>query len=390
LIESIEKIEASQPVKVVLVTASMQGGGAERVLSDMSNYWAKRGLQVTLATWSGPEIDDFYPVDSAVDRVWLDVPAPNTSMIAKARSNVMRISKLRSILRQSDQSVVLSFIDWSNVLTILAATGLPIRTVVSERVHAAYFPQLSWQWKLLRKLLYRRADVVVAQTDDVARWVEEHCKSRSCTIPNPLRELPLLDNEREPFILSVGRLYRQKGFDILLRAFANVQHDFSEWKVVIVGSGPELESLLSLRRELDLTSRVTFVKPVKDVESLMSRAGLVVQPSRFEGFPNVVLEAMGMGAAVISADCPSGPAEIIEDGTNGRLVPVDDVAALSTVMSKCMETPELRKRLGDNATKVRERYRQSKIMRLWERCLLPECREAMGDGENARGIHSET
>ncbi len=103
----------------------------------------------------------------------------------------------------------------------------------------------------------------------------------------------------------------------------------------------------------------------------MSRAGLVVQPSRFEGFPNAVLESMGMGAAVISADCPAGPAELIEDGVNGRLVPVDDVFTLSRVMGDLMADPALRARLGREALKVRERFRQESIMARWEALLLP-------------------
>jgi GalNAc-alpha-(1->4)-GalNAc-alpha-(1->3)-diNAcBac-PP-undecaprenol alpha-1,4-N-acetyl-D-galactosaminyltransferase len=110
---------------------------------------------------------------------------------------------------------------------------------------------------------------------------------------------------------------------------------------------------------------------VKDIESWMSRASLVVQPSRFEGFPNVVLEAMGMGAAVICADCRSGPAEIISDGVNGRLVPVEDVATLTEVMSELMRQPEERARLGNEAKKVRQAFRQDLVMTHWEHCLAP-------------------
>jgi glycosyltransferase involved in cell wall biosynthesis len=98
----------------------------------------------------------------------------------------------------------------------------------------------------------------------------------------------------------------------------------------------------------------------------MARAGLVVQPSRFEGFPNVVLEAMGLGAAVISADCPAGPRDLIVDGINGRLVPVEDIDALCTVMRALMADAAARERLGGQARKVRDIYSQEKIMSKWE------------------------
>ena len=372
LTESAAKAEPQREIKVVLVTASLQGGGAERVLSDMANHWAQRGWHITFATWSGPGTDDFYALHPAVQRVWLNVPSPNTSGFAKLWSNVMRIRCLRRMLRDRAPTAILSFLDWSNVLTILAATGVGAHTVVSERVHPAYYAQMSRPWKLLRRFFYRRADVVVAQTEDVSRWLEENCRANTCTIPNPLRNLPDLSVQREPFVLSVGRLYPQKGFDVLLRAFAAIRRDFCDWKVKIVGAGPELGTLVRLRDELDLAAVVSFLEPVKDVELLMSRAGLVVQPSRFEGFPNVLLESMGMGAPVISTDCPSGPSEIIEDGVNGRLVPVDDVQALSAAMAECLGRPALCARLGEKAKDVRRRFRQDVIMQQWETCLLPQ------------------
>jgi GalNAc-alpha-(1->4)-GalNAc-alpha-(1->3)-diNAcBac-PP-undecaprenol alpha-1,4-N-acetyl-D-galactosaminyltransferase len=120
-----------------------------------------------------------------------------------------------------------------------------------------------------------------------------------------------------------------------------------------------------------LDDRVEFVGQTPDVIDWMSRAGMVVQPSRFEGFPNVVLESMGIGAAVISADCPSGPADLIEDGVNGRLVPVGDVETLAQVMAELMSRPDERTRLGRAATGVRERYRQEAVMARWEACLFP-------------------
>jgi GalNAc-alpha-(1->4)-GalNAc-alpha-(1->3)-diNAcBac-PP-undecaprenol alpha-1,4-N-acetyl-D-galactosaminyltransferase len=127
-----------------------------------------------------------------------------------------------------------------------------------------------------------------------------------------------------------------------------------------------------LRDELNLTGRAEFVGEVRDAELWMARAGLLVHPSRREGFPNVVLEAMGMGTAVICADCRAGPSELIEDGVNGRLVPVDDVDALTRVMSELMTKPDLRRGLGREACKVREAFSQTLIMEKWEACLLPQ------------------
>jgi len=360
---------------VVLVTGSLEGGGAERVMSEMANYWAQRGWRVTLATWSGPNIEDFYSLDPEVSRVWLDVHSPNSSLFAKARSNLARVFRLRRLLRASRPDVILSFIHTSNVLTIVAAAGLPVRVVISERGCAGQVGEeslysLSFSWRALRKLLYARSDAVTALNCESAQWLKKACRVEATVIPPALRPLPEIRVEREDLILGVGRLHAAKGFDLLLKAYARVISDFPNWRLVLIGKGPQRSMLINLCEELNLTRRVEFLDPVRDVHLWMARAGLVVLPSRFEGFGNTVLESLAMGAAVISTNSP-GPASLIEDRTNGRLVPVDDSESLTRVMAELMSQPETRVRLGGAAMNVRKRFRQDRIMRKWEGTLLP-------------------
>ncbi len=361
-----------EPVRaVVMVTGSLEAGGAERVLADMANYWNSKGWRITLATWAGPSSEDFYELDSGVQRIWLDVESSSASLLGKFLAYIRRIRKLRRMLANARPDAVLSFIDTSNVMTLLACMGLALRVVVSERVNGAANASIPWVWRASRTVTYWRANAVIAQTPDAARWIKRLCGVEAVAIPNPLRALPEADGPRESTILAVGRLTHQKGFDLLIQAFAGVTQEFSNWRLVIIGAGPEHSALLSLTEQLNLGDRVEIRPPVKDIELWMSRAGLVVQPSRFEGFPNVILEAMGMGAAVISADCPSGPAEIIVDGVNGRLVPVEDVATLTRVMSELLRRPEERLRLGSEAKKVRQAFHQDFVMKQWENCVMP-------------------
>jgi GalNAc-alpha-(1->4)-GalNAc-alpha-(1->3)-diNAcBac-PP-undecaprenol alpha-1,4-N-acetyl-D-galactosaminyltransferase len=356
---------------VVMVTGSLEAGGAERVLADMANYWNSKGWRITFATWAGRRSEDFYALDPGVQRVWLDVDTANTSALAKPWAYVRRVRKLRRLLANVRPDAVLSFIDMSNVLTLLACIGLRLRVVVSERINGATDPGIPWIWRTLRIATYRLADAVVAQTPDAAGWIARLCGVTALAIPNPLRTLPEFAGAREPVILAVGRLTHQKGFDILIRAFSHIRAEYPNWRLVIIGAGPEHSALVSLSAQLKLGDCVEFRSPVKDIEAWMSRAGLVVQPSRFEGFPNVVLEAMGMGAAVISTDCRSGPSEIIKDRVNGRLVPVDDVAVLTQVMSELLRQPEERARLGSEAKKVRVAFSQDIVKKQWENCLSP-------------------
>ena len=354
------------PLRLLLVTGTLECGGAERQLVDMANYWAGRGVDVSLATWSGPHIRDFYRLDRRIRRVHLDVTPGG-----RLRGNLGRILKLRHLMRNTAPDATLSFLTRSNVPTILAGIGLPLRIVISERVQPAHETDLQFAWRILRRFVYRQAAAIVSQTADAAEWIRANLGAKVLVIPNALRPLPVVTDAREPLVVGIGRLVPQKGFDLLLRAFAQVASAHPEWRVAIAGEGPDRKALERLSAELGVRGRVDFVGHVRDVESLMARASLVVQPSRFEGFPNAVLESMGMGAAVISADCPAGPAELIEDGINGRLVPVEDVEALARAMSQLMSDSTLRLQLGREAKRVRERFRQDEIMAQWEAVLVP-------------------
>ncbi|MEO8464188.1 MAG: glycosyltransferase family 4 protein [Gammaproteobacteria bacterium] len=362
-------LKSEGPKTIVLVIGGLEGGGAERILSDMAVYWTGKGWQVTLATWSGPELADFYPLPSSVHRKWLDVRSSGDSFLARARANFGRILELRRLLVESKPDVVLSFITVSNVLTIIAATGLQVRVVVSERTNPAVHFAVEPFWRALRRLCYRWADEVVVQTKDAAKWVEENCRVKPVVIPNSLRTLPDIRCEREPLIVAVGRLSKEKGFDILLEAFARISADFPGWRLAILGEGTERQTLLDLRDRLGLASQAELSGQSQEVETWMARSGLVVHPSWREGFPNVVLEAMGMGAAVVCTDCDSGPSELINDGINGRLVPVGDVDALARAMSDLMSKPDLRRTFGQEASRVRKHYEQGAIMERWEVCL---------------------
>ena len=359
---------AAVPKRIVFVTGSLGGGGAERQIAELANRFAARGCDVALATWTGPETPDAYALDPRVRRVRLNLAAP------ASRAGVFVflwrcVNGLRDVFRRERPDVVVSFITMMNVLTILASRGLGLRVVVSERVHPELDATVTGVWHVLRALTYRFADVVVSQTRDAAAWIAARFPVRSVVIPNLLRELPSPGPGREPVVLAVGRLAHQKGFDVLLEAFARVAPQSSGWRAEILGEGPELESLRALRDSLGLASCVTFAGFVCDIEERMGRAALVVQPSRFEGFPNVVLEAMGMGAAVISSDCKAGPSDLITDGVDGYLVPVDDAGALAARIGELMRDAALRERLGAAAQRVRARFSATQIIPEWVAAL---------------------
>jgi GalNAc-alpha-(1->4)-GalNAc-alpha-(1->3)-diNAcBac-PP-undecaprenol alpha-1,4-N-acetyl-D-galactosaminyltransferase len=366
-------VEKCADARLLLVIGSLGGGGAERQLSDMANFWADRGADVTLATWSGPEIPDHYALHERVSRVWLC--GQDTRAL---RAGVRGMLRLRQLARTLKPDALLSFIDVSNIYSIVATRGLGVRTVVAERTHPALNRTIGWHWRLLRRLWYAQADVVVAQTEDAARWLRRHCAARVTVIPNSLRDLKLAGGPRETLILGIGRLSAEKGFDVLLRAFAKMAHRFADWRITIIGDGPARDTLVRLRDDLKLSAQVEFCGAVERVEPWLSRAAILVHPSRREGFPNVVLEALGAGMAVVSSDCRAGPAELIKDGINGRLVRVDDVEGFAAAMIELMLDAAKRARFGQEGRRVRQRFSPELIMQKWSACLWPGHASASG------------
>jgi GalNAc-alpha-(1->4)-GalNAc-alpha-(1->3)-diNAcBac-PP-undecaprenol alpha-1,4-N-acetyl-D-galactosaminyltransferase len=358
--------------RLVLVIGSLDCGGAQRALADMANFWTRLDWDVTIATWSGSEIADFYDIDQRIKRVELSTRfAPTmTSRFVALRHLLTRMARLRHLVADKEPDAVLSFMDVSNVLTILASAALGARVVICERTDPSLNHTISRFWKCLRRLTYRWAGAVVAQTGDAARWLNRHCGVRSLVIPNAIRRMPEIDISRTPTILALGRLTNEKGIDTVLRAFALISGKFLDWRLVIAGDGPERAALTSLRKELGLDERVDFVGQVRDVENWLASAGLVVHASRREGFPNVVLEAMAMRAPVICTDCRSGPSDLVQDRINGRLIAVDDVPALAAAITELIENPGLRLRLSSEAGKVRQSYEQNMIMQRWNAVLL--------------------
>ena len=172
-----------------------------------------------------------------------------------------------------------------------------------------------------------------------------------------------------PVILGVGRLTPQKGFDRLVRAFAPVAAAHPEWTLRICGNGPRRVPLRHLVRRLALATRVQRPGAVERIDKEMTRASVYVLSSRFEGFPMVLLEAMSMGLAIVSFDCPTGPRELLDDSRTGLLVPEGDVAALAAAIERVVTDRELRARLGAAAREASRVYAPDRVGARWRELL---------------------
>lgn len=362
-----------------LFISSLGAGGAERAMSELASCLAGAGWHVTLATLTDGQQPDRYPLNPGIRRVYLGNPPPAAGILGKLRANAVRVRTLRRALAEAAPTVVVSFMESNNVLALLAAPPLGLPVVVAERTDPSqHLPNVPAMWRWGRRHLYRRAKAVVAQTRGAADWLVDECNCPVEVIPNALRALPEPLAPREPWIVSAGRLEPVKGYDIVLAAFARVAPELPAWRLLIAGEGRLLDSLQRRASELGIADRVDWLGHRDDVERVLERASVVALASRYEGFPNVLLESLGMGAAVVVTDCRSGPSEMVKDGENGFLVPVDDVDALAGGIRRLAADPALRCRLGTCALAVRTIYAQSTVMARWVALLNTASRRPHG------------
>jgi glycosyltransferase involved in cell wall biosynthesis len=363
-------------MKLLIFIHSLGGGGAERVTANLANHWVGRGWEITVVTLASCSFDA-YELHPDVQRISLNLANESSNIIIGLWRNLRRSMALRQVLRKIHPDIALGMMTAANVQLALATSGLSaVRAIGSERVHP---PQVSlgvpWEW--LRRHFYGRLAAVTALTCESADWLQSHTTTRLMpVIPNavpwPLPEqapklMPTFFRAKQRrLLISVGRLDGQKGFDWLVTAFSILAERHTDWDLVILGEG-ELRGALERQVSASkLETRVFLPGRVGNVGDWYECADLYVMSSRFEGFPNTLVEALAYGLPAVSFDCDTGPRDIIRHEIDGLLVPVGDVTALTAALERLMGNADLRKRFANRAVEARERFSIDRIASMWE------------------------
>jgi len=354
------------------VISSLWGGGAERWTCLLANSWAEQGKEVTLLTIShGAERS--YPVHPAVKVRNLGLLAVANGFFNGLSNNVWRIRVLHRAIRDSRPDIVISIMDQTNILTLLATRTLRAPVIVCEATDPSQH-DISPVWRGLRRLTYGFADTLLCPTSSGLEWFRARIKVRTCAIPclfalpadAPNGDRQHSGNAAPRTLVSMGRLVRQKGFDLLLQAFSQVAGRHPEWALTILGEGPLKNSLQNQVEECHLLERVHFAGSRRDPFPALRAADLFVFSSRSEAFGMALAEAMACGLPVVSFDCPFGPRDIIRDGVDGILVPPGDVSALAAALHRLMGDDQERARLAARAPEVVKRFSRERIMSQWQ------------------------
>lgn len=355
--------------KIALFIGSLRKGGSERVIVNLAEYFYANGYDVILVTQYRHESE--YRISPGIRRVFSE---PDEYLLGGGRIKNFRVRfrTLRDIWKTYRPDVILSFLGKNNLMAVATTAFFPSRVAVSVRGEPS-MEYHGWLMKMLARFLFRFADGVILQTSRQAEFFPKAVRKKSVLLHNPLSPQftgKTENADKEDLIAAVGCLDNNKNHAMLLHAFARIADEYPKMKLVIYGEGETREKLEAIVEEKGLKDRIQLPGRVDDVAERISRARIFALTSNTEGVPNTVIEAMALGLPVISTDCPcGGPAELIEDGTNGILIPVGDAYALADAFRRILEDSEFEKKLGENARNIMQKLEPARVYREWEAYL---------------------
>lgn len=359
--------------KVLFAIHYLAGGGAERVILRILGRLSRDKFVPVLLV-----LEDKGEYRSEVPR---DVRVLNCGRYGAGGRWIWLRNFVQGV-RKEKPDVIVSFLWFTNVVAILCRflSRVPCRLILSERStilgsREGILNELIRRFSI--RFLYPVADRVIPNSQGLREQLTGRYRlpaGKVTVIQNPLDIEEILVKAEEggqvdarpddlPVVLGIGRLSREKGFDLLIGAVAKTTRPF---RLVLLGEGPSGKSLRDVAGRLGVADRVEFVGFQANPYAWLRRSAVFVLPSRYEGFPNSLLEAMALGVPCIATRCPTGPEEIVTDGEDGLLVPVEDCGALAAAIDRLLGDPALRERLGDAARETVRAYDAPKIVRRFE------------------------
>lgn len=364
--------------KIAFHLNSLQQGGAERVVSNLANRFAKEGYEVVIATeWYGT---DEFALDQKVRRVHVGLTKEdeNRSRISKM---LRRIWYLRRFMKKEKPDVVVAFTRGVLYRALAAGIGTGIPVVISVRTDPVGHYDKKAD-KLRIPLLFPHAAGCVFQTEGAKAFFAPYLQENSRIILNPLN--PKYVGVPEPAVrtkdvVQSGRLVDFKNQPMLIRAFLKVHEKHPDYTLKIYGPDSKdgtKEILESIIHENHAEDFVKLMGGSNTLEKDLADAALYAFSSDWEGLPNALMEAMALGLPVVSTDCPcGGPKTLIEDGVNGLLVPIMDEKAMTDGILRLIENRELAERLGREARRISERANEDAVFEQWQTYLQECCKK---------------
>ena len=348
--------------KVIFVTNFLGNGGAARVITVIANYLVEKNYQVEIVSFLDGK--DRYKINKNIKYNVIKCKSKNNKLL-----KIERIFKLREIIKQNKDAVIISFEYFVNMQTIIAKLFLKNKLIISERNDPA---RVGNNKKHLRNFLYRFADILVCQTNDAKNYFPKFIQKKAEVILNPIKnDLPEpWTGRRNKEIVNFCRLEKQKNLPLLIDAFEMVYKKHPDYKLVIYGDGVEENNLINYINSREMNSCVFLKHFEQNIHEKILKCAMFVSSSDYEGLSNSMLEAMAIGLPTIVTDCPCGGARmVIENNENGILVSTNDKEQLCAAIEKVLEDNVFAKKLSNNGKIVKQRLDKNKICMMWENLI---------------------
>lgn len=280
--------------------------------------------------------------------------------------------KIRRMVKKLNAQYVCGWASEMAFMVRTATIGLS-NTIISAERNDPYV--LSYFWKVLEHWTYKNSDYAFFQLEKAMVYYGDAVSKKSFVIPNPfISNFPvsnIRNRNRNKTIVSAGRFREQKGFDVLIKAFAKVYKNHPDYKLIIYGEGPLESQYKQLAKELGVANALLLPGYINNLEKDIVDEGIFVLSSRFEGIPNTLIEAMSTGIPTVSTDCsPGGPDFLTNHGERGLLVKVDDVDGMANALTYLMDHEEEASALGLKGLEVVEMLEEKKITTMWRNAFL--------------------
>jgi len=346
--------------RIFFVIGSLSNGGAERVVSLIADKLDKVGYSVTIVTLTRPE-------NNYIDNKNIKIISIDEFVSHSKMKYLQRVRLLRKILKNENPDVIISFVAIINIYTVLASLFLKNKIILSERNDPYQNPERK-VIRIIRDILYNKADRIVFQTNDAKEYFNSSIKNKGIIIPNPIKsDLPYWkEDSAEKSIITACRLAHQKNLPMLIESYIKLIDEFPEYELIIFGEGELRNKLEKIISEKGLNKKIKLPGFSENIHDEMSKASMFIMPSNYEGISNSLLEALAIGVPVISTDSPIGGAKMfIQTNRNGILIKVGDGNALLDAMKKIADNTNFAKEISYESRKIRELLDLDKIIEKW-------------------------
>lgn len=349
-------------MKITFFIGGLSGGGAERVVCNLANYFTNNSHEIEILTMS----DDTpsYPLAKNIKRHILLKSEERKSFLY---NSYLRLTRFIRYIRKTNNDVFVVMLPITTILLLQFKIFTKAKVIASERsLPSIYKKRIQNNLKRLAS----KADGWVFQTIEQKEWYNNANINRYVVIPNAINPdfiKPLYEGNRNNDIVTVGSLSVPKNHELLITSFSVIAQEFPSYRLIIYGKGNKIENLKNLCANLGLKDRVFFAGYSTNIGDQIRKSSLFVLSSDYEGMPNALMEAMALGIPCVSTDCEGGGAKfLIDDGKNGLLTPRGDVNALSKAIKKMLMDKDFAEQCGKNAHLICEKLAPEKIYGEWE------------------------